>query len=143
MSHMSCMIINSIRKLKKYTDTTFNLMNPIYRHDPDFDINKFFNKLPIRVIGTPQYPLFYASDIADIVGIQNISHAIENFTGLEVLTDKVRRELGIDTYRDDGSIDNDIIILTLTGAVLMMIGEKTEISMQLRVWLAHLIHEAC
>ena len=55
-----------------------------------FSINTWFNNLPIRIIGSPAEPFFYALDIAIILGIKQVSVSIKNFDHTEIVTPEIR-----------------------------------------------------
>ena len=93
-----------------------------------FAINEFFNNQPIRVIGSPDEPFFYASDIGDILGIKNIATSIKNFDEMELVTPEVRIEHKLVTYRKYGDKfrrDDTITLLTEYGVYRLILCSKS------------------
>lgn len=109
-------------------------VNPIASFDPDFLINEFFNKLPIRIVGSADCPMFYAEDIAAILQIKRFDAIVRNFDELEIITAVQRKKHSIVTYRDNGKANNRIL-LTLGGAIRMISNTQNELSYNLRTWL--------
>jgi prophage antirepressor-like protein len=83
-----------------------------------FCINTYFNNLPIRIIGTPDEPYFYLSDIAKILGITNVRNSVKNFNEFELVSREERIRKNITTYKkyNDKFVEcNNIILLTELG----------------------------
>lgn len=107
--------------------------------DPSFQINEFFNNLPIRIVGSVECPMFYAEDIAKILGVKRHDVTIRNYDELEIITGTQRRIHNIVTYRDNGTKDNHRTLLTLGGAVKMVANTQNELSYGLRKWLYSIV----
>lgn len=93
-----------------------------------FGINRFFNNLPIRIIGSPLEPFFYASDIAKILGIVNIHTSIVNFDNTEIVTPEMRSEHNITTYKkykNSMRVDNNIVLLTEYGVYRLIMNSTS------------------
>lgn len=93
-----------------------------------FVINQFFNEHPIRIIGTPDEPAFYASDIGDILGIKQVSVSIKNFDETEIVMPDTRRRLGLVTYykyKEEMRRDDRIALLTEFGVYRTIINSRS------------------
>ena len=97
--------------------------------------NTWFNDLPVRIIGTPEEPFFYARDIADILGIKKISTSIKNFDKTELVTSEMRAHHNLLTYkkyRDEMRRDDSIILLTENGVSRLLSNSRTPAAEKLR-----------
>jgi hypothetical protein len=47
------------------------------KEQPEFEINQFFNELPIRILNSHKMPFFYADDVAKVLGIKQVRHSIK------------------------------------------------------------------
>jgi prophage antirepressor-like protein len=65
----------------------------------EFTINEWFNDLPIRIIGTPITPFFYATDIGAVLGMTNIRKTIAGFNEVDIVSEEQRKDLGLVTYK--------------------------------------------
>lgn len=82
-------------------------------------ITRFFNSLPIRIIGTNETPFFYASDLAEVLQIVDLRTAMAGFTEVEIVSPTVRARHNLVTYQkqDDAMVaDPTIMLLTEPGA---------------------------
>ena len=53
--------------------------NPDEAAEPVFSINAWFNNLPIRIIGTPDCPYFYAVDVGKVLGMKKHTFHYQEF----------------------------------------------------------------
>lgn len=110
--------------------------------DPEFQLNKFFNELPIRVVGSSKYPMFYADDIARILGVRRVDNIIRKYDEYEIVSRDVRKKHKITTFKDDGRVDNKRVLLTEFGAIRFIMETKSELSYSLRSWMYKILYEA-
>lgn len=110
-----------------------------------FTINSFFNNLPIRIIGSPEEPFFYASDIGDILGIKQISVSVKNFDETEIATPEVRRTKNLVTYRkykDELRRDDSVTLLTEYGVYRLILCSRSAIAKEFKAHIYQLIKNA-
>ena len=110
-----------------------------------FTINGFFNNLPIRIIGTPEEPFFYASDIGDILGIKQISVSVKNFDETEIVTSQKRQKYNIVTYykyKDEMRRDDRIVLLTEFGVYRLILCSRSDIAKDFKKYIYQLISTA-
>lgn len=108
-------------------------------HDPppdnsEFSINRWFNDLPIRVIGTPDYPIFYAYELAAILGIKNVRSAVSNYGPDKIITREQRTNMNIKTYRGYKNTmrrDDKIILLSAAGVIHLICSCNTPYAIEL------------
>ena len=108
-----------------------------------FSINGFFNNLPIRIIGSPEEPFFYASDIADILGVGAVS--VKNFDETEIVTPEMRKKYDIKTYRkykEKFRRDDSVILITEFGVYRLFITHsKSEMAREFKKYIYQLIKD--
>jgi prophage antirepressor-like protein len=110
--------------------------------DNQFTINGFFNNLPIRIIGSPEEPFFYASDVGAVLGIKNISVSIKNFDETEIVTPDVRAQYQLATYRkykDELRRDDSVILLTEHGVHRLVMNSRNDIAKEFKKYIYQLI----
>ena len=93
-----------------------------------FSINTWFNNLPIRIIGSPVEPFFYASDILAVLGLKNITASIKNFNHTELATPEMRAHHNLVTYkkyRGDMRRDDSVKLLTENGVRRLLSNSRT------------------
>lgn len=111
---------------------------PEQKEQPDnskFGINTLFKNLKVRVIGPPEEPFFYASDIAEVLGIKQISASIKNFDQSEIATSQMRVRHNLITYRKYKGVmksDDRIILLTKNGVRRLISNSRTPAAEKLR-----------
>jgi prophage antirepressor-like protein len=111
----------------------------------EFQINTFFNNLPIRIIGTPEEPFFYASDIGDVLGLTKVSMSIKNFDETELVTPEVRAGNNLITYRkykDEMRRDDSVILLTEYGVYRLILCSKSVIAKDFKRHIYQIIKNA-
>ncbi len=111
----------------------------------EFSINKWFNDLPIRVVGSPDEPFFYAADLAAVLGIKNVSTSIANFTEDDIVSEKQRRKHNITTYkkyRNTMRPDPTLILLTDAGAYKLIYNSKSPVAKDFKKFITGLIRAA-
>lgn len=115
--------------MDKYTNYTNDKNNY-------FEINKFFNDLPIRIIGSHDFPVFYAQEIAKILDLDlcNLTRYLKSHLDASCYVSKetmIKR--GIIPKMNDGRTNYNMTMLTIYGVyVLMMSTTKTEKAYQFR-----------
>ncbi len=114
-----------------------------------FSINQWFNNLPIRIIGTPEEPFFYAQDIGDVLGIKKVSTIISKansgYTEKDLVTPAQRQQYRLITYRkykNEMRTDNTVLLLTERGATKLIITSRSEIAAVFQDFIFDLIHTA-
>lgn len=107
--------------------------------DPQIIIPNFaaglFGKLPVRVIGTPEEPFYYARDIADILGIKQVKASIKNFDNTEIVSPEMRERLGLVTYKKykcDIRRDDSVILLTENGMRRLISNSRSPVAERIR-----------
>lgn len=119
-----------------------NTTQPIVE-EPQFSINQWFNEHPIRIIGTPDEPFFYATDLAAILGIKRIDLVIKNFTERDIVSPGQREKYKLVTYKkykDTMRKDQTILLLTERGAYKLIISSKSELAILFQDFIFNLIH---
>lgn len=106
-----------------------------------FEINRFFNELPIRIIGTHEYPCFYADDIGAVLKLKRVRKSLENFGPREIVTRDQRENMGLVTYGRDGKKYDRIILLTEFGVYRLMFTTHSQLAEQFRDWVYDVLHE--
>jgi prophage antirepressor-like protein len=106
-----------------------------------FEINQFFNGLPIRILGSHVEPFFYAEDIGKILNIKRIRKTVANFDPIEIASPEQRRKHNIVTYKIDGRRDNTKILLTEFGLYRIIMINKSELAEQFRLFMYRVLHE--
>jgi hypothetical protein len=111
-----------------------------------FSINGFFNNLPIRIIGTPEEPFFYADDIAAMLGGSGaLWKSLKKFGESEIVTPAIRKERGIITYRElcgCFTIDQSMILLTELGAYRLIMVSRSDKAEKFKKYLLALMKNA-
>ncbi len=111
----------------------------------EFSINQWFNNLPIRIIGSPEEPFFYAADLAAVLGIKNIRSSLINASEKDIVSAEQRRKYNITTYKKYGTgmrVDPTMILLTERGAYGFIYRSKAQVAGPLQDFIADLIHKA-
>ncbi|SIP85821.1 BRO N-terminal domain-containing prophage antirepressor [Pacmanvirus A23] len=110
-----------------------------------FTINGFFNNLPIRIIGTPEEPFFYASDIGDILGIKQISTSIKNFDETEIVTPEIRQRYNLITYqkyKNELRRNDAVMLLTEQGVYRLILCTRSDIAKDFKNYIYKLIKDS-
>ena len=110
-----------------------------------FSINTWFNNLPIRIIGTPDEPFFYAADIAAVLGIKNVSMSIKNFDQEDIVSPEMRARYNLITYKQykkGPRQDDSVVLLTEDGAYRLIFGSRCVLAREFRRHIAAIIREA-
>jgi prophage antirepressor-like protein len=92
-----------------------------------FSINAWFNEKPIRIVGTADFPMFYAADIAAVLGIIKFSSSIKNFDDTEIITLEQRTHAKVATYcirNGKPRRDDRIILLSELGVYRLIFNAK-------------------
>lgn len=109
------------------------------------EINRFFNELPIRILGTHEEPAFYAKEIGDILGIKKVRNTVANFAPREVVQRADRERLGIKTFRiyKNGKPREDpqLLLLTVRGVYRIIMNSQTQLAEQFRDWVFDVLEE--
>ena len=107
-----------------------------------FSINTWFNDLPIRIIGTPEEPFFYATDIGTVLNIKQISVAIKKFDETEIVAPITRDRHNLITYRkykNEMRRNDKIVLLTEFGVYRLIINSRSDIGMALKTYIYEII----
>lgn len=110
-----------------------------------FKINGFFNNLPIRIIGSPSEPFFYAIDICDVLGLKQISVAIKNFDDMELVSYETRIKYNLITYKkykDKLRRDDTVILLTEFGVYRLILCSHSNRVKEFKQYIYQLIKNA-
>jgi prophage antirepressor-like protein len=108
------------------------------------ELNKFFNNLPIRILGTQDFPCFYLEDIAIILSIKNPRSTIEKFGHLELVSQEQRQKFNIITYRkykDEFRRDNTMILLTEFGLYRILFTTRSQVAERFREFVYEVLYE--
>lgn len=119
-------------------------MNKQDDNESQFEINRFFNELPIRILNSHDEPFFYAEDIAKVLNIKNIRMSIKNFEEDEIVSFDQREKYNIVTYRrykNSLRKDNKIILLTEFGVYRLLMNTRTEKSSEFRKFLKDVLKQ--
>lgn len=119
-------------------------MEFLHAPKPNFEINRFFNELPVRILGSQEYPCFYADDLARILDIKKVRNVVKDFDETEIVSKELREQLGIVTYRkykESYRRDNTVILLTEFGVYKLIMITKSQISTQLKKFVYRVLHE--
>ncbi len=109
-----------------------------------FEINRFFNSLEVRILGSEVNPIFYAKDIAKILGIKKVNTIVAGFDPIELVSNEQRKTLGIHTFKSHmGRLvtDNRMRLLTEFGVYRLMSMSKSEIASQFRQFIYQVLYE--
>ena len=121
----------------------YSMTNSTPERQP-IEINRFFNELPIRILGTHAEPAFYLQDISKVLKIKNCHMTVENFGPREILSAQKRKELNIVTYRKYKNTfrrDDSAILLTEAGLYRIMFVNRSHLAEQFRDWVYDVLHE--
>lgn len=119
---------------------TYTLGNLDFNLD-SFEINTFFNEMPIRIVGSHDRPMFYSSDVADILGIKNIRQNLVNFNEREIVSKQEKDKNNIITFRTDGKRHDRIILLTEFGMYRLLANNNSELGYKFREWLYDVLYK--
>lgn len=108
----------------------------------DVHINTIFNQLPIRVINTSKFPMFYADDIGKILGITSrLRDVLRKFDDTEIVQPSVKTQFDIITFRNDGRVHRHKILLTIFGVYRLIMISKSQLAENFRIWFYKLIEK--
>ncbi len=120
------------------------LMNVPMIDRPEFEINRFFNELPIRILNSHEMPFFYAEDVAKALGIKNTKTTTQNFDEDEIVSMQQRQKYNITTYkkyRNTFRPNNKIILLTEFGVYRLLLSNRSEKSNEFKKFLYDVLHQ--
>lgn len=103
------------------------------------NINDYFNGFQVRIIGSNELPMFYAPDIAEVLGIEKIRNTLGSFGPDDLISPDVRKKYGVNTYRADGKKDNRIHLLTLQGVIRLINISRKVYANDFRKFIADLV----
>ncbi len=113
----------------------------------EFNINTFFNNLPIRIIGTPSEPFFYASDLSTVLGLTKTRTTITGknsiFREKDIVSKEQRKQHNLVTYRlykGEWRVDNRAILLTERGAYKLILTSQSSIAWDFQDYIFDFIH---
>lgn len=122
--------------------STYAVIEPM-KEQPEFEINHFFNELPIRVLNSHEMPFFYGEDVAKVLGIKNIRTSITNFAEDEIVSQQLRRENKIVTYmryKDGYRRKDNMVLLTEFGVYRLIINSRSERAAEFRRFLYNVLY---
>lgn len=95
-------------------------------------LNNFFNELPVRIFADQGQPIFYAKDIAIILGIKDIKEIVRNFDPIEYISayDCVKR--GLNKILLSEPTDKIPLFLTEFGVYRLLMTTTSELSERFR-----------
>lgn len=144
MEEQNFPVDDGIQNVENYTATLTRGMKSETQKSSALEINHFFNELPVRIIGTQNFPVFYADDIAKILNIKRARESVANFGEMEIVTPEQRKQYGLVTYRkykDTVRRDDKIILLTEFGVYRMIFGSNSQLASQFRKWIYTVLHD--
>lgn len=133
-------ILGNVDNQKSLRSPVSGISNKIEKA-PLIEINRFFNELPIRIVGTQEFPVFYAEDIGKILNLKRIRNDVRNFGAREIVSPEQRQKYGIVTYKRDGRKDSTKILLTEFGAYRLIMSHESQLGDQLRDFVYDVLHE--
>lgn len=136
-------IINNMSNDQINNNIVNDEVSPVREHS-EFEINEFFNNLPIRILNSHEMPFFYAEDIANILNIVKVRKSIQNFDENEVVSADLRKKYNINTYkihRGKKVIDNRKILLTEFGVYRLLLTTRSEKSNEFKTFLYHVLYK--
>jgi prophage antirepressor-like protein len=111
---------------------------------PNFEINHFFNELPIRILNSHEMPFFYAEDIAKVLGIKTVRMSVKNFDENEIVSETLRQKYNIITYQKykKGVRRNDkMILLTEFGVYRLLLTTRSEKSAEFKTFIYNVLYQ--
>ncbi len=132
------------RDSEPMTATTVPVMGEITENEKPFEINRFFNDLPIRILGSHEFPAFYLTDIAAILKIKDPRTSVRNFDPIELVSSKEREEHGIKAYRrykNTLRVEPKTILLSEFGVYRLIMNSKSELAEHFRKFLYDVLYE--
>ncbi len=111
---------------------------------PEFEINRFFNELPIRILNSHQMPFFYAEDVARVLGIKRIKNSLRDLTEKEMVSQAIRQRYNITTYKKYKNTirrDNKMILLTEFGVYRLIINSKSQLADKFRDFVYDVLYQ--
>lgn len=99
-----------------------------------FQINTFFNSLPIRIIGTEKHPMFYAEDLGRLLGIARIRDQIKYYSEHEIVAPWQKEMNNVTTYRTNGRKHDRMVLLSEFGLYRLLMNNKSQIGETFRTW---------
>ncbi len=82
----------------------------------------------VRTIDTPEGKIYYAQELAAILGIQKVSMSIKGFNETEIVSPEKRKEYNINTYkkyRGELRPNSKVILLTEKGACRLICNSRS------------------
>lgn len=113
--------------------------------DSKFDINTWFNNMPIRIIWTPDGPFFYANDVGKVLRIAKIRNSVKDFDETEIVTPETRKKHNLVTYQKCGNkmrVNNKVILLTEFGVYRLIINSRSQLSKSFKSFIYNVLSEA-
>ncbi len=108
-----------------------------------FSINEWFNSHPIRIIGSPEEPFFYAVDLGLVLGIKNIRTSLNRFIDSEdIVSSEMRARQNIVTYKKRGNSwcrDDSIILLTKSGVYKLIYQSRSPVAEDIKRKLSYIL----
>lgn len=120
---------------KRHNNSNDTIIRLALRMENQPNLNTLFNNLDVRVIGPPEEPFFYASDIAAILDIKQVTTSIKNFNHTEIVSSEMRARYNLITYKKYGSKmrrDDRIVLFTENGVRRLLSNSRTPAAERLR-----------
>lgn len=119
---------------------------PQYEATKNFSINRFFNNLPIRIIGSANYPIFYLHEVCDILAVghqRNVHRDViaKLLDPEDIVSQQQLEDLGIETYSVNGKIHANAITINERGMYSLLYASRTRIGANFRRFVYDLLYE--
>lgn len=111
---------------------------------PINEINRFFNRLPIRILNSHEEPFFYLEDLCNILKLKDPRTSIRNFDPRELVSAEMRAKYNIHTYkihRGKLARDDRKVLLTEFGVYRLLMNTRTQLSEQFRNFVYDILYE--
>lgn len=110
-----------------------------------FSINRMFNNLPIRIIGSSQRPIFYLHEICDVLKLGTnkhinrfVNHVLEpeHYVSIQELESN-----DLDVYDINGRPNSNIVMINEDGVYVLLYRSNTQIGHSFRRFVNDLLKE--
>lgn len=110
----------------------------------DMEINRWFNQLPIRILNSHQFPMFYAEDITKALSIKCGRTSLRNFTEKEIVSPALRQRYNIVTYSKLKNClrrNDKAILLTEFGVYRLIMNSRGQLADQFRDFIYDVLYQ--
>ncbi len=111
---------------------------------PEFEINRFFNELPIRILNSHQIPFFYVEDVARVLGIKRIRASLRDLSEKEIVSQAMRQKYNITTYKkykDTFRPNNTVILVTEFGVYRLIMNSRSQLADKFRDFVYDVLYQ--